>query len=97
MGNHLPYVFDITVSGGAGTSTKTITGASVAIGIKAPGTGAVYDIELTDSDGMGVAGRTNLVGHSFISIRTQFYGTHTIAITNATADGTYKVKVWFDD
>lgn len=89
-----PQLATIAVSGGTGNSVITLGGTLCSIGIKGP-SNSVCDLELTDTDGFGVAGGVGLPAVAKIDAFVQVLGSVTVTITNATIDGTYKVKMWF--
>jgi hypothetical protein len=94
MSDSAPSLLSVTVSGGAGSATIRINGTGCAIGIKPPAL-AVYDCEITDADGFGLAGGTTLNGLVKIDSFFQVFGVVTVSISAATVDGTYQIKFWY--
>lgn len=88
-----PQVCDIVVSGGVGSSVIKLGGTCIAIGVKPPTAVSVYDVEVVDNDGFGLAGEAQCTGICKIDEQVQFFGNHTVSISNATVDGTYRVKL----
>jgi hypothetical protein len=94
-GVNIPTMAVITVTGGSGSKTLNLEGKILGIGILAPSAAAVFDLEILDIDGFGVAHIDDGVGNMTIPYNMRFFGQHTIYLTNAT-DGEYKIKVWFE-
>lgn len=92
---NLPKLLSITVSAGTGTTSSVLGGEVIAFGIKTPTAGAAFDIEFVDADSFGIGGKPGIVGNSTVYQNFQAHGTITICLTNASADGTYQVKIWF--
>src|SRR5437870_3770648 len=92
-----PGSVDISVKvvSGAGSSSFKINGELASISF-IPGSGTpTYDFEITDADGYGVDGGTSLTGATTVNASVVISGTCTLAISNATADSTFKVRVWY--
>lgn len=90
----LPSLVLITVASGSGSRSVDLGGEVIGFGIIPP-TGATYDIEFIDADSFGLGGKSSLTGNNTIQQCFQAHDQTTISITNASADGTYRVKVWF--
>ena len=91
-----PSLHSLTVAAGTGTLTVAMGGQIVGIGIKPPTAGSTYDIDITDVDGFGLCGAASLTGTITIPFTINPWGDNTITISNASVDGTYKVKIWYD-
>lgn len=91
-----PSLVSITVSGGSGSKGVSLGGKLISYGIKPPSELALYDIDINDPDGFGIVGSSGLTGTTTVNQSAQLYGTNTIAISNASIDGTYLVKLWWD-
>ena len=94
-GVNLPTLFIVSVAGGVGQKALDLNGKVLAVGVIAPNTSAVYDMEILDVDGFGVCHLDDAVGNVSVNYGARFYGPHTVYFTNAT-DGDYKVKVWYE-
>jgi hypothetical protein len=90
----IPRLARITVAGGTGSIQIALGGEVIGYGIIPPA-GATYDIEFTDADGFGLGAKTALTGNNTIRDTFQAHDFTTITISNASANGTYQVKVWF--
>ena len=97
MSERLPSLIVISVIGGTGNKTVTLGGNPIGIGIKTPAESPTYDIEITDADGFGIFGGTGLKGRTSFPCKIHFFGDQTMTISNATVDGTYQVKVWYQE
>lgn len=92
---YLPKLAVITVSSGSGSALVALGGNVIAFGIIPPSDSTVYDIEFADSDGFGLGGESQLTGKTTIYEAFQAHGTTTVTISNASSDGSYRVKIWF--
>lgn len=91
-----PSIHYVTVVGGAGSTVIQGAGSRcLGIGVKPPSAGS-FDIDITDVDGFGIVGEPSCNGNTTIPCSSQMFGTNTIAISNASANGTYVVKVFYD-
>lgn len=94
-GESLPRKFVIQVTGGIGSLDIDGGGKCIGLGVKMP-VGSVCDVDITDVDGFGLVGSVGISGGVTIPCNAQLWGKNTIAITNATVDGTYTVKTWYE-
>lgn len=93
----LPRIIDVMVTSGSGSTIVQLGGVCVGFGVKPPNSVAVYDCEITDVDGFGIGLIDDGTGVASIEIYRQLYGEHTVAITNATVNGIYQIKIWYGD
>lgn len=56
----------------------------------------VYDVDFSDSDGFGIAGRPALQGVTTFAESKLFDGNILLTISNATADGIYLAKIYIE-
>lgn len=96
MPDRSPTVIDVTVSGGSGAVVVSLAGGCIAVGAKKISGTPTYDIELMDQDGFGLFGKEGLSGVSTVPCKIQFWGNTTVLISNASLDGAYQVKLWYD-
>lgn len=88
---------DATITAALGTGAVTFEGHYVAgfqvvlICIQTAATN--YDIEITDSDGYGLYGKTGLAGNQTISVSIPAREQCTMTLTNAT-NTTYSVRLY---
>lgn len=91
-----PILIEIPVSGGQGELAISRHGVVMAVGVIPPDDAAQFDIGGYDCDGFMIYYGDDLVGKSTMAARAQVYDRHLIKITEATHDGTYKVKLWWE-
>lgn len=84
------------VSSGAGNAFTTINGRLDNIFIKPPSGSPTLDVEIQDADLDTVAARGNITTSALVEIDNICKGLVNVMITNASADGTYIVKLrWY--
>lgn len=96
INRNLPKTITITVTSGSGDATY-IQGSGVVIAwaIKPSSTTAQFDCELFDGDDYGLSKVTGAVGYTNVKDIFQIDTTVKVQIRNATADGTYTVRLWY--
>jgi len=83
----------ITVSSGSGTGTLTNEWTSARwIRIKPVNETDTFDVTISDADGIPMMIRTNQLGTFSEKLEMSLGIMKTIAITNASVDGTYQVR-----
>lgn len=95
MSERLPQSLAIVVSGGTGTGKIIQGGQTLAIGVIPP-EGAVYDVSGTDGGGFLLYFGDNLSGRTNMAVTAQIAGEHFVQISDATVDGTYLVRLWYE-
>jgi hypothetical protein len=95
MNRNPPRWVNIVVSSGSGTGTIYLDGVIASVYFKASSSSSMFDGTVSDLDSMKLAGALSIVGEGKVDAVAQAYGPHTVSITNATVDGTYKVKIWY--
>ena len=96
MSDYLPQIANINVLSGSGSGLINQGGLVFAIGVIPPN-GAQYDISGFDSDGFLLYFGDDVTGRINLAIRALIYGPHTIQISEASVDGVYKVKLWYEN
>src|SRR3990167_7802915 len=94
--DYLPRLVEVTVVDGAGSVLMPYQGTIFSIGVIPPTSGAQYDISGFDSDGFLLYFGDDVVGKINMAVKAQIFGKHTVTISEASADGSYKVKMWYD-
>lgn len=95
MSEWLPKFLRVEVINGYGAiSVSGAGGLASSVGVIPPD-GAKYDISGIDGDGFVLYFGDDISGNVNMEVNAQIHDTHTIVISDASKDGTYKVKIWF--
>ena len=97
MSEFLPQSFDVSVTGGEGEITRTVGGLVMAVGVIPPDAAAKYDVTGYDAEGFLLYFGDDVVGNVNMAARAQIFGTHRVVISQASHNGIYKVKLWFEN
>lgn len=89
----------ISVVGGTGevlipTTSRSVL-SKVCIQVPNHSTAISYSVDITDSDGFGITGKTNLFGDNTFDDNSICTGPLTLTISSASSDGLYPVKIYF--
>lgn len=90
----------VTAATGAGSTTLTIPSAKGYIArtltVKKPSANPDYVITISDSDGFVIYSSGTMTGNSAKAIEVPMRKSVTVAISGATVDGAYSVRLWGD-
>ena len=95
MNEHLPTLVVVTVAEGIGEKNVPGGGEILAVGVIPPNDSAQYDIAGYDCDNFLLYLGDDVVGKVNMPCQAQVYDHHKVKISDATVDGTYKVKIWW--
>jgi len=95
-GHNIPTTFVITVVSGTGSKVAIINGKGMGVGVIPPTSVSVYDIDISDNDSFVLVQSLGLTGTNTIENNARYWNQHLITIANASVDGDYKVKIWFE-